>query len=182
MLKLPENLSRESVEVFGAIMRFMGDSGKKPTPKQEVEYPIPFLLSFIFYLSSFILSHFNQRIIFTKLDTRTTLLAGPLVQKRSVTRFFAAWFAKLPRTPKSTALLLLLSSTAFVLFLFSFNFIHLSLTIPSSRESAVRGWQLLALCLGCVPPSETMIKYLCGFMQNTVKVYLTSYILHLAST
>ena len=53
MLRLPENLSRESVEVFGAIMRFMGDSGKKPTPKQEVEYPTPFLLSFILYSFSF---------------------------------------------------------------------------------------------------------------------------------
>jgi hypothetical protein len=44
MLKLPENLSRESVEIFGAIMRFMGDSGKKPTPKQEVEYLFVFTL------------------------------------------------------------------------------------------------------------------------------------------
>lgn len=39
MLKLQEALSREAVELFAAIMRFMADSGKKPTPKQEVEYP-----------------------------------------------------------------------------------------------------------------------------------------------
>lgn len=38
MTKLPETLNRDAVEIFATIMRYMGDSGKKPSPKQEVEY------------------------------------------------------------------------------------------------------------------------------------------------
>ncbi len=38
MLKVAESLSREAAEIFATIMRFMGDAGKKPSPKQEVEY------------------------------------------------------------------------------------------------------------------------------------------------
>ncbi|NWS02845.1 MYO7A protein, partial [Motacilla alba] len=40
------------------------------------------------------------------------------------------------------------------------------LTENSNRSSYARGWILLSLCLGCFPPSDTLVKYLLNFIHH----------------
>ena len=46
------------------------------------------------------------------------------------------------------------------------NVLNLQVSDNPRRESLRRGWELLAICLGFFPPSDTFQPYLLGFIQK----------------